>query len=206
MAWSEVQDFVDPGLKSETKISVGSLFANGSVPIDIGSSCAMPAAHAGNHECDCGAKAAFNETYMLDSYAGPWCFCKDPGTAPSNREYNTPLMSYCKPPQSVPEQINLQLAASDVIVAGFVTYEELPVSPPVAMFGKKGGAMKLITGVSHAYNPGGHHSLGNQTSSSVPYIMSFIKLQVRSLASNTSSLSFFSLSPPPSLVSASYFT
>ena len=20
--------------------------------------------------------AAFNETYMLDSYAGPWCFCK----------------------------------------------------------------------------------------------------------------------------------
>jgi hypothetical protein len=27
---------------------------------------------------DCGPHAAFNETYMLDSYAGPWCFCKDP--------------------------------------------------------------------------------------------------------------------------------
>jgi hypothetical protein len=79
--WADVTDFVDPGVyhNSTTKTTVGSLFADGSVPDGLADECAMPAAHAGNHLCDCGVdRNAFDETYMLDSYAGPWCFCKDP--------------------------------------------------------------------------------------------------------------------------------
>jgi hypothetical protein len=73
--WSKVPDFLDPGTVVKDKngtvitpphqVSVGSLFADGQVPAGIGASCAMPAAHAGNHECDCGAHAAYNETYIL---------------------------------------------------------------------------------------------------------------------------------------------
>ena len=165
-------------IRNATSVSVGSLFADGSVPAGIGSSCAMPAAHAGNHECDCGPKPVFNETYMLDSYGGPWCFCKDPSpTLEPGSEYNTNVMRYCEAPTYVPEQLNLQLAASDVIVAAFITYEPtLPTAPPVAMVGKKGGAMTQLSGVSHIYNPGKHRDLKNETvGSSQPYIMHFIK-------------------------------
>ena len=38
-----------------------------------GTDCAMPGAQTGNHECDCGEKDG--DLYMVDSYAGPWCFC-----------------------------------------------------------------------------------------------------------------------------------
>eukprot|EP01052_Picozoa_sp_SAG31_P004966 SAG31_NODE_212_length_20157_cov_9.648868_11_plen_170_part_00 len=104
-----------------------------------------------------------------DSYAGPWCFCKDP--AP-----NDPPTAYCLPAQSVPEQINLQMAESDAVVVGFITYEaSLPTNPPVAMFGEAGGKMSKLAGVSHLYAPKGHTSGADQTKS-VPYIMHYIKL------------------------------
>mmetsp|Transcript_42180 Transcript_42180/g.75523 ORF Transcript_42180/g.75523 Transcript_42180/m.75523 type:complete len:567 (-) Transcript_42180:138-1838(-) len=118
-----------------------SLFADGKVPEEAGVQCAMPGASAGNHECDCAEKNA--TTYMEDSYAGPWCYCKD-GTS-----------EYCTPPNSTVEQLNLQLAASSVVVAGFVTYEELPAGPAVAMLGTSVGNMRLIEGVSHKYSPPG---------------------------------------------------
>jgi hypothetical protein len=187
--WSKVPDFLDPGTVVKDKngtvitpphqVSVGSLFADGQVPAGIGASCAMPAAHAGNHECDCGAHAAYNETYILDSYAGPWCFCASPaGGNPAG--YNTPLMSYCDPPAAVPEQINLQLAASDTFVLGFVTYEVLPSAPPVAILYETDAAAnkKTVNGVSHAYEPPGHtfpEPANGTTMGTVPYIMSYIK-------------------------------
>eukprot|EP01052_Picozoa_sp_SAG31_P004967 SAG31_NODE_212_length_20157_cov_9.648868_12_plen_91_part_00 len=40
-------------------------YAAGKVPDGLDAECAMPGSHAGNHECDCGPHAAFNETYML---------------------------------------------------------------------------------------------------------------------------------------------
>jgi hypothetical protein len=34
------------------QVTVGSLFRDGKVPDGLGAECAMPASHAGNHECD----------------------------------------------------------------------------------------------------------------------------------------------------------
>ena len=47
--------------------------------------CAMPGARAGTHEKDCGLHCypgTDQWSYIYDSYAGPWCFCKDPVRAP----------------------------------------------------------------------------------------------------------------------------
>ena len=49
-------------------------------------SCAMPGARAGMHEKDCGLHCTDTLdqfAYIYDSYAGPWCFCKDPVNASS---------------------------------------------------------------------------------------------------------------------------
>lgn len=119
----------------------GALFKDGSVPKEAGASCAMPAATAGAHECDCGEKDMMK--YINDSYAGPWCFCSDGSQA------------YCSPPNSVVEQLNLQLAASDVVVASFITYENLPAKPAIAMFGTSESNMQEVEGVSHKYTPPG---------------------------------------------------
>ena len=81
---------------------INAMFANGTVPAGAGSQCAMPAAHAGDHECDCGQKDG--DEYIYDSYNGPWCFCKDPDPGVPN---STAL--YCTPPRHIPEQINLQV-------------------------------------------------------------------------------------------------
>lgn len=60
------------------------------------------------------------------------------------------------PPNSVPEQINLQLASPSVVVAAFVTYEpNKPTSPAVAMFGPSPNNMTLVTGITHYYTPPG---------------------------------------------------
>lgn len=134
------------------------LWANGKVPADAASHCAMPAAQSGAHECDCAEKDA--DTYMTDSYAGPWCFCaaSADGVAPTSDK------AYCTPPNSHVEQLNLQLAAPDTVVASFVTYEDLSTSPPVAMLGTSKDDMVKVTGVSHLYAPPGR-----------TYIMSYIK-------------------------------
>lgn len=115
----------------------------------------MPGASAGDHECDCSDQ---NET-ITDSFAGPWCFCADPAPGEEDKQY-------CMPPDSVPEQINLQMAAPDALVASFVTYEALPTEPPVAMLGLSPQSMQPVTGVSHFYNPHG----SNRT-----YILSYVK-------------------------------
>ena len=41
-------------------------------------------------------------SYIYDSYAGPWCFCKDPVPGAENSS------QYCAPAMETPEQINLQ--------------------------------------------------------------------------------------------------
>jgi hypothetical protein len=49
----------------------------------------------------------------------PFCFCQGGGGGVS---------AHCTPPMGVPEQINLQYAAPDTVVAAFVTFEVAPVS------------------------------------------------------------------------------
>ena len=65
----------------------------------------------------------------------------------------------------IPEQINLQYAAPDTVVAAFVTYEKAePSTPATAMFGAAGRAAVALTGVSHwlAFTP----TSGGSTASS----------------------------------------
>ena len=81
---------------------------------------------------------------MTDSYAGPWCYC-------ASAAKGEPDKAYCTPPSSHVEQLNLQVAAPDTVVASFVTYEELPATPPLAMLGTSPENMKQQTGVSHKY-------------------------------------------------------
>jgi hypothetical protein len=108
-----------------------------------GSSCAMPANTAGDHECDCNEKD--KATYIEDSYAGPWCYCATPD-AGENRS------QYCTPSSASVEQLNLQIAAVDVVVASFVTYEPLPSAPAEARIRKVGATeWTSITGVTHSY-------------------------------------------------------
>ena len=57
-----------------SQADIDALFIGGhAAAVAAGSSCAMPGAHAGNHECDCGQMD--EDRYMTDSYAGAWCFC-----------------------------------------------------------------------------------------------------------------------------------
>jgi hypothetical protein len=52
----------------------------------------------------------------------------------------------------VPEQINLQLAEGNVVVASFVTYEKSPpTAPAVAMFGSDPNNLQSVTGITHTY-------------------------------------------------------
>ena len=55
-----------------------------------GASCAMPANHAGDNECDCGQKDG--ETYIFDSYEGPWCYCKDTIAGENTTQYCNPAL------------------------------------------------------------------------------------------------------------------
>merc|ERR1711871_132941 len=127
---------------------IDAMFAGGKAgAAAAGSSCAMPANHAGDNECDCGQKDA--DKYIFDSYQGPWCYCKQP-------QKGMPSAAYCQPPQSTPEQINLQVASPSVVVVGFVTYEHsFPAAPPVAMLGTSEQHMTEIKGVSRHYAPPG---------------------------------------------------
>ena len=80
-------------------------------------------------------RAGHNDT-VFNSFSAPWCYCPDQGE------------TYCEAPLGVPEQINLQIAASDVVVASFVTFDAVwpPVGAPSAVL--NGTALQ---GVSHPY-------------------------------------------------------
>jgi hypothetical protein len=156
-----------------TQKAIDAMFVNISNVAAAGDSCAMPAAHAGDNECDCGEKNG--DEYIFDSYEGPWCFCKDPVAGEANQQY-------CTPPKSTPEQINLQLAASGTIVVGFVTYEDSnSTAPPVAEFQPEAAAKPVnITGITHWYAPPGRSNVtspgpGEDGRYAFPYSMHYIR-------------------------------
>jgi hypothetical protein len=161
------------GSNATMQAIINGFFADATGLAAAGSSCAMPANQSGTNECDCAEKDG--DTYIYDSYEGPWCFCKDP-VAGENRS------SYCTPPKHSPEQINLQLAASGTVVVGFVTYEDVAVAdPPVAEFTPAGGNTTTILGVTHAYSPPGRNNTtmpspgGGDGRYAYPYSMHYVR-------------------------------
>ena len=117
------------------------------------------------------------------SFYGPICAC---ATQVSEGD-TTPHFATCTAPESYPEQINLQIAASDTIVVSFVTFEvELPSAPPVVQLRPLGVPdwTREISGVAHRYTTS--HEENSQfcdksSPSSIPclrrnYTMSFVRL------------------------------
>ena len=142
--WSDV---AGSGVTNITQAAVAELFANGTVHADAGSMCIMPGAApihgegrrmltSGDEEdawmWDTAGAAPKGPNCddltegrcVLSAAAGPYCLCKG-GTGAA--------MAYCTPPMSTPEQINLQYAKEDIVVAAFVTCE-LRVSIEMAAF------------------------------------------------------------------------
>jgi hypothetical protein len=119
----------------------------------------MPAVSAGYKECDgCTVDTVWN------SFAGPFCYCASPAAGYDNAQY-------CNPGSVAPEQINLQVASQDVVVASFVTHDKaMPSasSPPVAMFGETQASSKPVNGVSHYYKQ-------VSDSEGMNYILHFVK-------------------------------
>eukprot|EP01051_Picozoa_sp_SAG22_P015445 SAG22_NODE_2018_length_3130_cov_2.890135_1_plen_287_part_00 len=145
--WADVQaDGV-----SLPQAAVAKLFANGTVPAAAGSSCLMPGSAPVHGEGRRLLRSTDPEDAWLwsmgksaaENGSVPICLCKGGKGAQTG---------YCTAPNSVPEQLNLQYAAADVVVAAFVTYEKsLPAAPPVAMFSAAGEAQQQLSGVSHWY-------------------------------------------------------
>ena len=102
-----------------------------------GKSCAIPGGVTG---------AADKVKTPIHAWEGPFCFCADAsGKA-------TKTAGYCMPPLGFAEQINLQLASDDVVIASYVTYEAAkPTSAPEARFGTSESSMRTVSGVTHWY-------------------------------------------------------
>jgi hypothetical protein len=178
----------------------GPLWAGGVAPSHASNHCAILAAavdepregatppsmcggpHLGDLVCN-GSTSAFY---------GPVCVCAaaadDPPHAVAARP--PPRFATCTAPTSYPEQINLQIAAADVVVISFVTFEALlPAAPPTAQLRAAGSSSwptgpPAHRGVAHRFTTShAPHSqfCDESLPSSIPclrrnYTMSFIRL------------------------------
>jgi len=186
LEWSDAARSLPPILNGTqlNQSNIDDFFIDGKVgATEANAFCAMPGARAGMHEKDCGLSChdgADEFAYIYDSYAGPWCFCKDPVAGIENTS------QYCTPPTNIPEQINLQYAAASAVVVGFVTYETGNVTtPPHAKFKRRSSERNdtytIVTGVTHQYSPPGRNSTdasANATDFALPYMMHYITLPV----------------------------
>ena len=80
LAWSEAAQSL-PASANLTQPLNNMFIENEAGAIEAATNCAMPGARAGTHEQDCGLGCKDERDqyrYVYDSYAGPWCFCKDP--------------------------------------------------------------------------------------------------------------------------------
>eukprot|EP01047_Picozoa_sp_COSAG01_P082740 COSAG01_NODE_17024_length_1184_cov_1.425806_1_plen_277_part_10 len=153
----------------------GKLWAEGQVPTNASNICAIPGAVV--DKAIGGPETAA---------AGPFCYCRDTKSA-----------HWCMPQMWIPEQINLQYASQDTVVAAFVTYEPVPPSAMAVAALREAAddttaAASQLTGVSHwlsftplksgCQKPGTAHGCNHQTSnyslndSQRNYTMHFVKL------------------------------
>lgn len=152
----------------------------GKPPQDVGGSCAIPARAVDEAPCYPGlGKLVCNSS--TSSFYGPICACK--GESPL-------VFATCTAPESIPEQVNLQVAEWSVVVVSFVTFDvEEPSEPPEAAFQEvflngSVGPMRNVSGVSHRYTSN-HVTHSQFCSESLPgwipclhrnYTMSFVRM------------------------------
>ena len=176
-------DVVADGVTGIGQDQVDALFAHGSVPAEAGASCLWP-----------GAAPVHGENRRLltagDPYAGDSWLWVQAGRAPGPENGSVPFCycrqaapgaqrsGHCTPPMGVPEQINLQYASPNTVVAAFVTFEtEPPTAPPTASFGQQGETPIELKGISHWYSlPGDPNASSIDVSARTRnYTMSFVK-------------------------------
>ena len=76
----------------------------------------------------------------------------------------------CSSADGVPEQINIQLAGSNIVVVSFVTFQQsLPSLPPQAVLTSADGADTPVTGVAHWYTTSHPKEIARN------YVMNFVK-------------------------------
>ena len=156
--WTNIANVTEQAILDKT-------WENGKAPIGASNTCAMPAASAGQDLGD----GDYNDL-IINSFAGPWCYCTTPALGKKH-------LQYCQPDPSKlnnPEQINLQLAKQDVVVVSFVTREEDGTSKlpsPAAEWKKVDGASATVSvpGVSHYYK-------ALSVAEHQDYVLHFIKL------------------------------
>jgi hypothetical protein len=130
-------------------------FLHGKIPADAGSQCALVSGHA-----DKGSP--HGDGKVENSFLWPWCFCNGKATE-------------CQPAKRTVEQLNLQIASHDVLVAAFLTYESIS-GKPSAMLGTSNGSMQEVTGESHSFKS---FSKGTSHSAYAMHYIPFRSLQPR---------------------------
>ena len=137
-AWADAAE-------ARPELNITAMWAvSGKVPVEAGKYCAIPGMVGGRT----GMAAGETTADVLAADAGSFCFCE--GTMEPH---------YCVSAHGVAEQINLQIASSNTIVVGFVTFEAaMPVEPPIAEFGMAAASPSLwaaaateLQGISHWY-------------------------------------------------------
>lgn len=130
---------------TRSQTDVNAKWAAGKAPDDAGRQCAMPSNDPG-------------------TYSG-WCYCKNGGKQ----------WGYCISPQTVPTQINLQMAGPTEVVASFVTFESMDEAyTPEVQFSTnpafpQSAATRTAHGLCHHFTQAG--------SPNKHYAMHFVKLQ-----------------------------
>jgi hypothetical protein len=170
------------------------LWAAGSAPPHASNYCAIPAFAVDEPKPGATTPSMCGGPHLGDlvcngstsSFYGPICAC-----APSANDARDPSLvprfATCTAPASYPEQINLQIAASDTVVVSFVTFEsDLPAAPPTVQLRDAGASVwpRGDTGVAHRYmtSHAAHSQFCDESSPSSihclrrNYTMSFVRL------------------------------
>eukprot|EP00040_Diaphanoeca_grandis_P030384 m.179559 g.179559 ORF g.179559 m.179559 type:complete len:727 (-) comp31979_c1_seq1:166-2346(-) len=87
-----------------------------------------------------------------NAYCGAWNVLA--GAPPQQPECKAGTSGYCTSPLSIPQQINIQIAAPDTVVISFVTFEPegiAPADPPSVSIGTSTTNLKTVHGVTHKH-------------------------------------------------------
>ena len=173
--------------------AANALWARGAPPAHASNFCAVPAAAVDEPAPGAAPPTMCGGAHLGDlvcngstsSFYGPICAC---APSPSDAPGALPRFATCSAPASYPEQVNLQIAASTVVVASFVTFDrELPATPPAIQVRPSGGSAwptAVVTGVAHRFTTShARHSqfCDESMPASMPclqrnYTMSFVRL------------------------------
>ena len=113
-----------------------SWWEHGAPPADAGAFCAQLANSPGINSCASCLPHSWRNWSVPGGINGSGCFC----------EGLSNVWDDCVSRHNTPEQINVQIAAPDTVVIGFVTFEKVaPTAPPEALVGRVSGQLEPVS-------------------------------------------------------------